>query len=143
MKIGYRTVSFSDRAIEDALDVIAEAGYNAVELCLENPDLNPETLTAERARELRLLCESKGLSIAAVSYHGVDDQPEVRRQRTYPRHQAAPRIRCQGLRGRLPARGSRRDCPRSGKRRSTSTASWPTCARSKAAGWRSSPSPGW
>lgn len=83
MKIGYRTVSFSDRSIEDALDVIAEAGYNAVELCLENPDLNPETLATERVRELRQRCESNGLSIAAVSYHGIEDQLEVRRQRTY------------------------------------------------------------
>ncbi len=83
LKIGYRTVSFSDRAIEDALEIISEAGYNAVELCLENPDLHPESLTPERARELRELCRSKGLEVAAVSYHGVDDQLEVRRQRTY------------------------------------------------------------
>ena len=83
MKIGYRTVSFSDRAIEEALELIADAGYDAVELCLENPDLCPDQLTPERARELRDLCASKGLSIAAVSYHGIDDQLEVRRQRTY------------------------------------------------------------
>ncbi len=83
MKIGYRTVAFSDRPIESALEAIASAGYTAVELCLENPDLDPLQLTAERVRELREMLDRLGLSLAAVSYHGVQDQLEVRRQRTY------------------------------------------------------------
>lgn len=83
MKIGYRTVSFSDRSIEDAIDAIAEAGYESIEICLENPDLNPLALTPARAAEIRERIEARGLHLAAVSYHGNQDQLEDRRQRTY------------------------------------------------------------
>ncbi|NUP98413.1 MAG: sugar phosphate isomerase/epimerase [Armatimonadetes bacterium] len=83
MNIGYRTVGFSDLPIESALQAIAAAGYAAVELCLEHPDLDPAVLTPERAVEVRKALEEHGLVLAAVSYHGVGDQLEVRRQRTY------------------------------------------------------------
>ena len=83
MKIGYRTVGFGDRPIEDTLRSIAEAGYDSVELCLETPDLNPLKLTSERVAEIKALMEDLGLSLCAVSYHGVADQLEERRRRTY------------------------------------------------------------
>ena len=83
MKIGYRTVSFLDRPLEAGLAMMAEAGYDAVELCLENDDLNPLTLTPARVAEIRSMLDRQGLSLAAISYHGVQDQLEDRRQRTY------------------------------------------------------------
>ncbi|MCC7492583.1 MAG: sugar phosphate isomerase/epimerase [Fimbriimonadaceae bacterium] len=83
MKIGYRTVAFTDRPLEDALAVIADAGYNAVELCLENPDLDPLQCDLARVTAIGGRLQALGLQLAAVSYHGVQDQLEVRRQRTY------------------------------------------------------------
>lgn len=83
MKIGYRTIGLADRSIDDALRTIADCGYDCVELCLENPDLNPDELTAERVDSLHALMDELGLDLAAVSYHGLQDQLEVRRQRTY------------------------------------------------------------
>lgn len=83
MKIGYRTISFSDRPVGSALETIAQAGYQGVELCLENPDLCPDDLTPDAAGELRQRCDDLGLAICAVSYHGQQDQLEVRRQRNY------------------------------------------------------------
>jgi len=81
--IGYRTVAFSDRPIEEALAAIAEAGYDAVELCLEHPDLNPLNLSVARVAELSQRLGEYHLTLAAVSYHGIQDQLEDRRQRTY------------------------------------------------------------
>lgn len=81
MKIGYRTVAFADRPLEEGLRIIAEAGYTSVELCLENPDLNPLELTPERVKAIRALLDETGLELAAISYHGVHDQLEDRRRR--------------------------------------------------------------
>lgn len=83
MKIGYRTVGFADRPIQAALETIAEAGYHAVELNLEHPDLEPSSLTPERAREVRAMVDGLGLELSAVAYLGLEDQLEVRRRRTY------------------------------------------------------------
>ena len=81
MKIGYRTIAFSDRPIEEAIAVIAAAGYDSVELCLENPDLNPLDLSPARVARIKGLLADAGLALAAVSYHGVQDQLEDRRRR--------------------------------------------------------------
>jgi sugar phosphate isomerase/epimerase len=83
LKIGYRTISLQDRPIEEAIQVIAEAGYDSVELCLENPDLNPLELTPERVRALVAQMNDQGVTLGAISYHGVEDQLEERRLRTY------------------------------------------------------------
>ena len=52
MKIGYRTVAFVDRPVEQALQTIAESGFNAVELCLENPALDPRAMPPTRVAEI-------------------------------------------------------------------------------------------
>ncbi len=83
MKIGYRTAAFADRPVTEALQAIAEAGYNSVELCLESDGLNPLELTPAKITELRAQLDDLGLSVAAVSYQGLEDQLEVRRQRRY------------------------------------------------------------
>lgn len=81
--IGYRTVGLADRPIEEILPLIADAGYSSVELCLENPDLNPLEMTPQRIAAILATMECHGLRLASISYHGVNDQLEDRRQRTY------------------------------------------------------------
>lgn len=83
MNIGYRTVGLAGSPIEDVLRTIADAGYDSVELCLENPDLNPSELSAKRVAQLTGLMGELDLKLASISYHGVSDQLEDRRQRTY------------------------------------------------------------
>lgn len=106
MKIGYRTVPFADRPLDDALETIAAAGYAAVELCLEHPELDPLKLTADRARGIRRTIDQLGLELAAVSYLGLEDQLEVRRRRTYAAIERLP-----DLGAKLFIVGSRREEP--------------------------------
>lgn len=83
MKIGFRTIGFRDQPVEETLRTLAEIGYHCVELCLESPDLQPRHLTPSRIRQIKSLLEDLGLCLSAVSYHGLQDQLEVRRQNTY------------------------------------------------------------
>lgn len=92
MQIGFRTIGFRDWKIEDSLVRLSQIGYDGVELCLEHPDLQPSRLTISRVRELRRCLDGQGLSISAVSYHGAEDQLEVRRQNLAQALDVVPRF---------------------------------------------------
>ncbi len=77
-RLGFRTAGYRDVAIEHAIRAIADVGYDGVELCLEHPDLHPETLTDRRCNELTDIASELGLEVATVSYHGDADPLDVR-----------------------------------------------------------------
>ncbi|KUO96934.1 sugar phosphate isomerase/epimerase family protein [Ferroacidibacillus organovorans] len=76
MKLGVFTVLFGDRTFEEALDLIANAGLQTVEIgCGPYPGkahCDPDQLLVdERAREAFMhAITSRGLSISALSVHG-------------------------------------------------------------------------
>jgi sugar phosphate isomerase/epimerase len=87
MKLGVFTVLFADRPFEAALDRIAEAGLECVEIGTGNypghAHAQPEELLADpgRLRRFQEAVRSRGLSISALSCHGnpIHPRPEVAR----------------------------------------------------------------
>ena len=69
MKILGRTQSLSQYPILECLEVIKRLGFDGVEICLEHPDLAPETLTSTLARQVAAKVQEIDLSPHSVSYH--------------------------------------------------------------------------
>ena len=80
MRIGFRTAGFHQWPLPRALEALADLGYDAVELCLEHPDMRPETLTDAAAAGWARMARDLGLQIASVSYHGDRDEPPTRKE---------------------------------------------------------------
>jgi protein FrlC len=78
VRIGFRTAGFKGWETERVVDVLAAIGYHGVELCLEAPDLRPETTKEERCEELRRRMDLLNIAVASVSYHG-DGEPSEQR----------------------------------------------------------------
>ena len=70
MKTGYRTSPYSKLDILTALRMIAEAGYDGVELCLENPDCRVEKLNASAIARIKDGLAQNRLGLASLSWHG-------------------------------------------------------------------------
>ncbi|MGI6296606.1 MAG: sugar phosphate isomerase/epimerase family protein [Armatimonadota bacterium] len=76
MKVGVFTVLFAQRPLEEALDYIAAAGVEMVELGTGNypgpAHCNPDELLGNKAAQKKLLdaVASRGLEISALSCHG-------------------------------------------------------------------------
>lgn len=68
-KIGFRTSGLRNLPLETALDGIVQAGFQTAEFCIEHPEASKATL--ELARQM-------GLEISSVSYHGKNDDPDIR-----------------------------------------------------------------
>lgn len=77
-KIGFRTAGFRDWALRPALRALADCGYDGVELCLEHPEMRPESLTPADCARLRELLGEVGLELASVSYHGDREEHQAR-----------------------------------------------------------------
>jgi len=73
-QFGFRTGGFTNLTAEQAAAELARLGYDALELCMESPDVRPEALDEARCRDLRHTFDSLGIGIASVSYHG-DAEP--------------------------------------------------------------------
>lgn len=69
MKILARTQPMPHYPILECLRVIRKVGFDGVEICLENPDLVPQTLTEEAITSVREQVSELGLSPTSVSYH--------------------------------------------------------------------------
>lgn len=80
MKIGFRTAGFYQWPLPRALEALAGMGYDAVELCLEHPDMRPETLDEAAAAGWARMARELGLEIASLSYHGDRDEPLTRKE---------------------------------------------------------------
>jgi sugar phosphate isomerase/epimerase len=82
VKLGVLTVLYSERALEEVLERVAELGLDAVELGTGNypgaAHCDPESLLAEpaAARRLREAVTSRGLRISALSCHGNPLHPQ-------------------------------------------------------------------
>lgn len=70
MKIGFRTAGFREKPLQRALRVLAELGFDGLELCLENHGLRPDLISEEDLASLPRLIVDSGLELASVSYHG-------------------------------------------------------------------------
>ena len=69
MKILARTEPMPYFPIQQCLRVISEAGFDGVEICLESPDLAPQTLTDEVVTSVREQVAALGFNPYSVSYH--------------------------------------------------------------------------
>jgi len=68
-KLGFRTSGLRHIPMDEVLRGLVQAGYGAVEFCLEHPEASPENL---------LLARELGLHVSAVSYHGKADSGKTR-----------------------------------------------------------------
>ncbi len=64
-----RTQPLDQHPIDECLAIIGRLGFDGAEICLENPDIAPAALTAERARGIGSLAAAAGLRNWSVSYH--------------------------------------------------------------------------
>ena len=64
-----RTQPLADLSIGKAIDTIARVGFEGAEICLENPELAPATLTEAMARDVVKRAKDAGLKKWSVSYH--------------------------------------------------------------------------
>ncbi len=69
MKILGRTQPLSHYPIHKCLNVIKCLGFDGVEICLENSDLNPETLTVDLIQSVVDQVHALSLNPYSVSYH--------------------------------------------------------------------------
>ncbi|NPV48909.1 MAG: sugar phosphate isomerase/epimerase [Armatimonadetes bacterium] len=74
-RVGFRTAGFRGWPLRQALQCLRDLGYDGVELCLEHPDMRPETLSADACIRWSEAVAETGLDIASVSYHG-DGEPD-------------------------------------------------------------------
>jgi sugar phosphate isomerase/epimerase len=78
VRLAFRTAGFRGWEAERTVEELAAIGYHGAELCLEAPDLRPETITEERCQSLRRHMDRLNIAIASVSYHGDGEPPEQR-----------------------------------------------------------------
>lgn len=74
-RTGFRTAGFREWPLQEALNAISRAGYEGVELCMENHQCRPELLAKETATQIRRMVADAGLQTASASYHG-DAEPD-------------------------------------------------------------------
>ena len=81
MKFYGRTQPLKTLPIDACLRRLAELGFDGAEICLENPDIAPDTLDEARARELARWATDAGLGGWSISYHRdyVYDDAELER----------------------------------------------------------------
>lgn len=81
LQIGFRTSGLRDYPLDRALQGIAEAGYDSVELCEEHPDARGLRGRREGWRKMAESARRLSLSVASFSYHGKLDSPQDRLRR--------------------------------------------------------------
>jgi len=69
MKISGRTQPLAHLPILDCLSLINSLGFDGVEICLENPDLSPASLTTDFAQKVGEYARNLRLDPIAISYH--------------------------------------------------------------------------
>ena len=66
MKLSYHTTTFRNFKIDEAIRLIAAAGYNGVDMAMIDPHLHVMKCSDEQVRETKKLCDSLGLAVACV-----------------------------------------------------------------------------
>ncbi len=69
MQILGRTQPLAKYPVLEALEILYDVGFDGVEVCLENDDMAPGTLTAEKIRTVREKIAELGLQPVSISYH--------------------------------------------------------------------------
>lgn len=69
MRLMGRTQPLDAYPALDALEVVKRLGFDGVEICLENEDVLPETLTPSCIARIRAKVEALGLAPYSISYH--------------------------------------------------------------------------
>ena len=92
MKFGFRTGGFSGWKIEAILEGLARIGFDGAELCLESPDMRPESFTQARADEIKHFMDGLGLEIASASYHADTEPIDQRISNTFRAVEVAERL---------------------------------------------------
>ena len=71
MKVGFCTMNYAAKPLDEVVRIAAEAGYEAVEIpaFLDNGQVDLEELLAGGAKGVKELVEGHGLSISAISNH--------------------------------------------------------------------------
>jgi len=88
-QFGFRTGIFQTPIEQTALE-LARIGYDCLELCLEAPDVRPETLDRARCAQIRQALDAAGIGLASLSYHGDREPPDQRRANQARAVRAAP-----------------------------------------------------
>lgn len=70
LKLCFNATTLRNYDIFDALKFIKEAGYEAVEIALNNTHLHPLTSTEQKVKEVRKYCEDIGLVIGCIAAGG-------------------------------------------------------------------------
>lgn len=76
---GFRTGTFRGQTVAQTAAELAGLGFDCLELCLEAPDVRPETLDEARCRQIRQVLAEVGIGLASISYHGDQEPPAERR----------------------------------------------------------------
>jgi len=76
VRCGFRTAGFRNFRLEAALDAIAQAGYDCVELCLDGHGL--AALGADPLRKLVEELAARRLEVCSFSYHGDGEGRDAR-----------------------------------------------------------------
>jgi sugar phosphate isomerase/epimerase len=69
VKILGRTQPLAKYPVLRALEVLHDVGFDGVEICLENEDMAPGTLTPQKIRAVRQQVAELGLHPVSISYH--------------------------------------------------------------------------
>lgn len=69
MQILGRTQPLAKYPVLRALTILKDLGFDGVEICLENDDMAPDTLTPERIDQVRRRVVELGLTPHSISYH--------------------------------------------------------------------------
>jgi sugar phosphate isomerase/epimerase len=72
-RLSFRLAAFNEWTLNKAISSIAETGYQAIDLCLEHPEVNPEKLTGKKAEKVKKLLQDKELRVSALSCHDKSD----------------------------------------------------------------------
>ncbi|WP_231188480.1 sugar phosphate isomerase/epimerase [Haladaptatus sp. DYF46] len=64
MKFGFSSNAFREYELEEALDALADAGYDGVEILLDDPHLYPPTADNERIEQVLTMLDDRELAIS-------------------------------------------------------------------------------
>ncbi len=80
-KIGFRLSGFRGIPLAESLKTLKAIGYSGIELCLEHPELDPDSERCWSVEKLKSFLDSIDLGVSAVSFHGKDSGWEEKQRK--------------------------------------------------------------